>query len=173
MPLYYNNYTFFFPDMEPPVLSRVEYTDSGFPLIWQQNASITCNYLIEWLDASCRHDCPVEWIRVNAGSTNISIESGMWSMWAWKNSFSQQVSKELFVTFCTQTYLIKTFCLKKVLQCVILLYTLIIILFVFSVNFQPGVRYNFSLYSCPSSSPQLIQRWQGYMLELGKLNQTA
>ncbi|XP_017267919.1 LIF receptor subunit alpha a [Kryptolebias marmoratus] len=96
-------------DMDPPVFSRTAFTDSGFPLTWQQNASTTCSYLIEWLDASCRHDCQVEWIRVNAGSTNVSIETD---------------------------------------------------------TFQPGVRYNFSLYSCPSSSPLLIQRWQGYLQEL-------
>uniref|UniRef100_A0A8C6LZ44 LIF receptor subunit alpha a n=1 Tax=Nothobranchius furzeri TaxID=105023 RepID=A0A8C6LZ44_NOTFU len=35
-----------------------------------------------------------------------------------------------------------------------------------SENFQPGVRYNFSLYSCPSDAPELIQRWQGYTQEL-------
>lgn len=32
-------------------------------------------------------------------------------------------------------------------------------------NFQPGVRYNISLYSCSS---EMLQRWQGYMQELGK-----
>lgn len=35
-----------------------------------------------------------------------------------------------------------------------------------SANFQPGVRYNFSLYSCPSDSPELLQHWQGYSQEL-------
>ncbi|XP_032435495.1 LIF receptor subunit alpha a [Xiphophorus hellerii] len=34
------------------------------------------------------------------------------------------------------------------------------------VKFQPGVRYNFSLYECPSVSPVLIRRWQGYIQEL-------
>uniref|UniRef100_A0A3B5LKC0 Fibronectin type-III domain-containing protein n=1 Tax=Xiphophorus couchianus TaxID=32473 RepID=A0A3B5LKC0_9TELE len=35
-----------------------------------------------------------------------------------------------------------------------------------SVKFQPGVRYNFSLYESPSVSPVLIRRWQGYIQEL-------
>lgn len=35
-----------------------------------------------------------------------------------------------------------------------------------SANFQPGIRYNFSLYSCSSEATELLQRWQGYMQEL-------
>uniref|UniRef100_A0A668A2D9 LIF receptor subunit alpha a n=1 Tax=Myripristis murdjan TaxID=586833 RepID=A0A668A2D9_9TELE len=35
-----------------------------------------------------------------------------------------------------------------------------------SENFQPGVRYTLSLYSCSSEVPQLLQRWEGYMEEL-------
>ncbi|KAK5870947.1 hypothetical protein PBY51_003852 [Eleginops maclovinus] len=35
-----------------------------------------------------------------------------------------------------------------------------------SANFQPGVRYNISLYSSSSEAPELLQRWQGYMQEL-------
>uniref|UniRef100_A0A8C7ZZD4 LIF receptor subunit alpha a n=1 Tax=Oryzias sinensis TaxID=183150 RepID=A0A8C7ZZD4_9TELE len=98
-----------FIDEQPLVLSKPVFTNNGFFLFWQQNATNTCNYLVEWLDTSCEHDCPVKWIRVAAGSTNVSIESE---------------------------------------------------------NFKPGVRYNFSLYSCPSDSPQLIKRWQGYTQEL-------
>lgn len=37
-----------------------------------------------------------------------------------------------------------------------------------SANFLPGVRYNISLYCCSSETAQLLQRWQGYMQELGK-----
>ncbi|XP_024131397.1 LIF receptor subunit alpha a [Oryzias melastigma] len=98
-----------FIDEEPSALSKCVFNNSRISLFWQHSASNTCNYLVEWLDASCEHDCPVKWIRVAAGSTNLSIESE---------------------------------------------------------NFQPGVRYNFSLYSCPSDSPQLIKRWQGYTQEL-------
>ncbi|XP_029367208.1 LIF receptor subunit alpha a [Echeneis naucrates] len=35
-----------------------------------------------------------------------------------------------------------------------------------SAEFQPGVRYNLSLYSCSSEPPVLLQRWQGYTQEL-------
>ncbi|CAN9513060.1 unnamed protein product [Ophioblennius macclurei] len=35
-----------------------------------------------------------------------------------------------------------------------------------SANFQPGVRYSFSLYSCPSDFPEPLKRWQGYSQEL-------
>ncbi|XP_020503111.3 LIF receptor subunit alpha a [Labrus bergylta] len=38
--------------------------------------------------------------------------------------------------------------------------------FIESASFKPGVRYNFSLYSCSSEAPELLQRWQGYMQEL-------
>ncbi|XP_069563838.1 LIF receptor subunit alpha a [Brachyistius frenatus] len=95
--------------VDPRAVSRIVYTEKGFPLFWQSNVNTTCSYVVQWHDASCTHDCPVEWIKVAAGNTNVSIES---------------------------------------------------------VNFQPGVRYIFSLYSCPSDSPELLQHWQGYTREL-------
>ncbi|XP_068167086.1 LIF receptor subunit alpha a isoform X2 [Antennarius striatus] len=91
-------------DVEPPAVSRLT-----SPLHWQSRANATCGYVVEWHDASCMWDCPVDWIKVAPGSNNVSIES---------------------------------------------------------VNFQQGVRYNFSLYSCSSEALELLQRWQGYMLEL-------
>ncbi|XP_038163981.1 leukemia inhibitory factor receptor-like [Cyprinodon tularosa] len=94
---------------EPSALEKTVYTSSGFPLSWQHNSNSTCSYLVEWCDAFCMHDCPVDWIRLDAGKTNVSIQSA---------------------------------------------------------NFQPGVRYNFSLYSCPSDFPVLMRRWIGYMQEL-------
>ncbi|KAM6931118.1 LIF receptor subunit alpha a [Xenentodon cancila] len=96
-------------DVEPPILPKAVYTNSGFSLSWQRNDSSSCSYVVEWHNASCASNCPVDWLRVAAGSTNVSIESA---------------------------------------------------------NFQPGVRYNFYLYSCPSDSLQLMERWQGYMQEL-------
>uniref|UniRef100_A0A3Q3M897 LIF receptor subunit alpha a n=1 Tax=Mastacembelus armatus TaxID=205130 RepID=A0A3Q3M897_9TELE len=96
-------------DVDPPAVSRAVYLDRGFPLSWQSNANATCGYVVEWYDATCVWDCHVEWMKVAAGNTNVSMESE---------------------------------------------------------NFQPGVRYNFSLYSCSSEAPELLQRWQGYMQEL-------
>ncbi|XP_037633026.1 LIF receptor subunit alpha a [Sebastes umbrosus] len=96
-------------DVEPHAVSRAVYTDSGFPLFWQSDANATCAYVVEWYDASCKRDCPVDWIKVAAGNTNISIESA---------------------------------------------------------DFQPGVRYNISLYSSSSEASELLQHWQGYMQEL-------
>ncbi|CAL1615694.1 unnamed protein product [Knipowitschia caucasica] len=32
--------------------------------------------------------------------------------------------------------------------------------------FEPGVKYSFSLYHCPSEAPELLKQWQGYMREL-------
>lgn len=34
--------------------------------------------------------------------------------------------------------------------------------------FQPGVRYNLSLYSCSSDTRELLKCWQGYSQELGR-----
>ncbi|XP_071393652.1 LIF receptor subunit alpha a [Centroberyx affinis] len=95
-------------DVEPAV-SRAVYMDGGFPLSWQSDANASCGYVVEWHDASCLQDCPVEWTKVAADNTNVSAQSG---------------------------------------------------------TFQPGVRYTFSLYSCSSEAPELLQRWQGYMQEL-------
>nr|XP_046243813.1 LIF receptor subunit alpha a [Scatophagus argus]XP_046243814.1 LIF receptor subunit alpha a [Scatophagus argus]XP_046243815.1 LIF receptor subunit alpha a [Scatophagus argus] len=94
-------------EVEPLAVSRVVYMNSGFPLFWKSDANATCGYVVEWYEASCTLDCPVEWIKVAAGNNNVSAQSA---------------------------------------------------------NFQPGVRYNFSLYSCSSGPP--LQRWQGYMQEL-------
>ncbi|XP_044053855.1 LIF receptor subunit alpha a isoform X2 [Siniperca chuatsi] len=85
------------------------YADGGFPLFWQGDANATCGYVVEWHDSSCMWDCAVDWVKVAAGNTNVSIESA---------------------------------------------------------NFQQGVRYSFSLYSCSSEAPELLQRWQGYTQEL-------
>ncbi|XP_014851389.1 PREDICTED: leukemia inhibitory factor receptor-like isoform X2 [Poecilia mexicana] len=92
-------------------LAQTTYTSSGFSLSWQHNDNRTCSYLVEWCEAVCTPDCTVDWIRLDAGSTHVSIKDSI-------------------------------------------------------VKFQPGVRYNFSVYECPSTSPVLIQRWQGYIQEL-------
>lgn len=63
--------------MEPLTASRAVYVDGGFPLFWQSDVNATCGYVVEWHDASCMSDCPVEWIKVAAGNTNVSVESGM------------------------------------------------------------------------------------------------
>ncbi|XP_059192814.1 LIF receptor subunit alpha a [Centropristis striata] len=96
-------------DVEPRTVSTAVYTDRGFPLFWQSDANTTCAYVVEWYEAFCKRNCPVEWIHVAAGNTNVSIESA---------------------------------------------------------NFEPGVRYNISLYSSCSQAPELLQQWQGYMQEL-------
>lgn len=96
-------------DAEPLAVSRAFYSKQGFDLFWQSDVNATSGYVVEWHDASCMRDCPVEWTKVAAGNTNTSIES---------------------------------------------------------VNFQPGVRYDISVYSCSSEAPVLLQRWQGYMQEL-------
>ncbi|KAK1892903.1 Leukemia inhibitory factor receptor [Dissostichus eleginoides] len=95
------------------VMATAVYTDSGFFLFWQSDVNTTCAYVVEWHNASCKWNCPVDWIKVAPGNTNVSIESA---------------------------------------------------------NFQPGVRYDFSLYSSSSEAPELLQRWQGYMQELANLS---
>uniref|UniRef100_A0A3B5LL08 Fibronectin type-III domain-containing protein n=1 Tax=Xiphophorus couchianus TaxID=32473 RepID=A0A3B5LL08_9TELE len=92
-------------------LAQTIYTSSGFPLSWQHSDNSTGGYLVEWCEAVCTSDCAVDWIRLDAGSTHVSIKDSI-------------------------------------------------------VKFQPGVRYNFSLYESPSVSPVLIRRWQGYIQEL-------
>ncbi|GAA6227437.1 leukemia inhibitory factor receptor-like [Lates japonicus] len=96
-------------DVEPRAVPRAVFVDGGFPLFWQSDANTTCGYVVEWNDAFCTQNCPVEWIKVAAGNANVTVESA---------------------------------------------------------NFQQGVRYNFSLYSCSSEAPELLRRWQGYMHEL-------
>ncbi|XP_035999786.1 LIF receptor subunit alpha a [Fundulus heteroclitus] len=97
-----------FRDVEPPALAQAAHNSSGFSLSWQQNAGSTCSYVVEWCETLCLN-CSVDWIRLDAGNTNVSIPSA---------------------------------------------------------NLLPGVRYNFSLYGCPSDFPVLMQRWQGYKEEL-------
>ncbi|XP_039659196.1 LOW QUALITY PROTEIN: leukemia inhibitory factor receptor-like [Perca fluviatilis] len=62
-------------DVEPFTVSRAVYTDRGFPLFWQRNPNDTCAYVVEWYEASCKWDCPVEWIKLAAGNTNVTIKS--------------------------------------------------------------------------------------------------
>lgn len=67
----------FFSDTELIVVSRAVYMDGGFPLLWPSDANATCGYMVEWYDASCTKNCPVEWIKVAAGNNNLSIDSGI------------------------------------------------------------------------------------------------
>ncbi|AWP07364.1 putative leukemia inhibitory factor receptor-like [Scophthalmus maximus] len=96
-------------DAEPCAVSRAVYTESGFSLLWPSDPNATCGYVVEWHEAICSRNCPVDWIKVAAGNTNVSVESD---------------------------------------------------------NFQLGVRYNFSLYSCSTERLELLQCWQGYVQEL-------
>ncbi|XP_016898403.1 leukemia inhibitory factor receptor-like isoform X2 [Cynoglossus semilaevis] len=90
-------------------VSRTVYENSGFRLSWQSDANTTSDYVVEWHDSACSRNCPVEWIKVLTGITNVTVDSP---------------------------------------------------------NFQPGVRYTFSLYSFSSEGRQLLQRWQGFVQEL-------
>lgn len=65
-----------FPDKDSIVASRAVYADGSFPLSWQSSENATCGYVVEWHDASCTVNCPVEWIKVAPGSSNASIQSG-------------------------------------------------------------------------------------------------
>ncbi|XP_056152729.1 LIF receptor subunit alpha a [Lampris incognitus] len=96
-------------NIEPPFVSRAVFLDGGFPLSWQSNTNASCGYVVEWRDASCLQDCSVDWTKVPAENTTISLRSG---------------------------------------------------------NFEQGVRYTFTLYSCSSKAPELMHHWQGYMQEM-------
>lgn len=64
-----------FPDVEPLAVSKIDYVNGGFPLFWQSDANTTCGYVVEWNDAFCMQQCPVEWIKLAAGDTNVTVES--------------------------------------------------------------------------------------------------
>lgn len=76
-------------------VSRVVYMDGGFPLSWQSNANATCGYVVEWQDALCIGDCPVEWIKLGPGNTNVSIESANFQPGVRYNIFLYSCSSEL------------------------------------------------------------------------------
>uniref|UniRef100_A0A4W6C5R5 LIF receptor subunit alpha a n=1 Tax=Lates calcarifer TaxID=8187 RepID=A0A4W6C5R5_LATCA len=63
-------------DVEPQAVPRAVFVDGGFPLFWQSDANTTFGYVVEWNDAFCTQNCPVEWIKVAAGNTNVTVESG-------------------------------------------------------------------------------------------------
>ncbi|KAL6113967.1 lifr [Pungitius sinensis] len=62
-------------DVEPSSVSRLVYTNGGFPLSWQQDDNATCAYVVEWYNAVCSPNCPVGWIKLAAGTTTVSVES--------------------------------------------------------------------------------------------------
>lgn len=133
--------------------------------------------MVEWHDSSCLQDCPVEWTKVKAGNTNVSIESGKPSL------ACPFIQKGLIVQWKESHYLLGPISITHINYCLsITQITHICKFFIFfwkyvindsfclchSGIFQPGVRYTFSLYSCSSEAPELLQQWQGYMQELGK-----
>ncbi|XP_011613799.2 LIF receptor subunit alpha a [Takifugu rubripes] len=60
---------------EPIAVSRAVFLDGGFSLSWEREDNSTCDYVVEWYDASCRKDCPLDWIKVAAPNNFSSIES--------------------------------------------------------------------------------------------------
>lgn len=68
---------YIFPEHEPIAVSRAVFVDGGFSLSWEREDNSTCDYVVEWYDASCRKDCPLDWIKVAAPNNFSSIESGM------------------------------------------------------------------------------------------------
>lgn len=68
---------YIFPEHEPIAASRAVFVDGGFSLSWEREDNSTCDYVVEWYDASCRKDCPLDWIKVAAPNNFSSIESGM------------------------------------------------------------------------------------------------
>ncbi|KAG7281493.1 hypothetical protein CRUP_012436 [Coryphaenoides rupestris] len=61
-------------DVEPPAVSRVAGTaGGGLHLSWASDANASSGYVVEWRDACCLHDCPVGWIKMATGTTNVSI----------------------------------------------------------------------------------------------------
>lgn len=50
--------------------------DGGFSLSWEREDNSSCDYVVEWYDAYCRKDCPLDWTKV-AAPNNFSVESGM------------------------------------------------------------------------------------------------
>ncbi|KAM8886458.1 LIF receptor subunit alpha a isoform 1-T2 [Spinachia spinachia] len=62
-------------DVEPSFVSRVVYTNGGFPLSWQRDENATCAYVVEWYNAVCSWNCPVGWIKLAPGNNTVSVES--------------------------------------------------------------------------------------------------
>nr|XP_040051943.1 LIF receptor subunit alpha a [Gasterosteus aculeatus aculeatus] len=64
-------------DVEPRSVSRVFYTDGGFPLSWERDDNATGAYVVDWYNAVCSSlkNCPVGWIKLAAGNTSVSVES--------------------------------------------------------------------------------------------------
>lgn len=94
-------------DTELPV-SRTVFGEGGFPLSWPAQPNASCDYVVQWHNATCSQGCEVDWTRVPLGASDALVQSE---------------------------------------------------------HFLAGVRYIFSLYSCPSEAPELQQRWEGYVLE--------
>uniref|UniRef100_A0A3B3ZZH4 Fibronectin type-III domain-containing protein n=1 Tax=Periophthalmus magnuspinnatus TaxID=409849 RepID=A0A3B3ZZH4_9GOBI len=62
-------------DLDSEAITKVDFREGAFPLSWQSDANSSCGYIVEWYEASCQRDCPVEWIKVGEEITNVSIKS--------------------------------------------------------------------------------------------------
>ncbi|KAK7933522.1 hypothetical protein WMY93_004418 [Mugilogobius chulae] len=56
-------------------ITKVDFREGAFPLSWESDANSSCGYVVEWHEASCLRDCPVEWIQVGEENTNVSVKS--------------------------------------------------------------------------------------------------
>ncbi|KAJ0067917.1 hypothetical protein NL108_011703, partial [Boleophthalmus pectinirostris] len=62
-------------DLDPEAITKADFREGAFPLSWQSDANSSCGYVVEWYEASCQRNCPVEWIKVGEEITNVSIKS--------------------------------------------------------------------------------------------------
>ncbi|XP_062410049.1 leukemia inhibitory factor receptor-like isoform X2 [Sardina pilchardus] len=88
--------------------TRVNGSNGGVELTWDSTPGASCGYVVDWYPVGSQDKCDIQWIKIPAGQTNATINSGL----------------------------------------------------------KDGVRYTFSLYSCTSNAPKLLQRWEGYGQEL-------
>ncbi|XP_053725931.1 LIF receptor subunit alpha a isoform X2 [Synchiropus splendidus] len=62
-------------DRKLMTVSKAVYMDGGFPLLWLNDTNSSCGYVVEWYDSLCQLDCPLEWMKVTTGTTNVSLVS--------------------------------------------------------------------------------------------------
>lgn len=56
---------------------RVNSRDGSLELTWAPSLRASCGYVVDWYPMGRQNMCDVDWIKIPAGSTNVTIKSGL------------------------------------------------------------------------------------------------
>ncbi|KAM4579157.1 leukemia inhibitory factor receptor [Fundulus diaphanus] len=124
----------------PPLKKRLSGTlAGGFRLWWDEQASVTRGYTVEWCTVGSTESCTLQWIKVPEGNNTLLLPAG-------------KLFCSFYVFLFLQTWMFINFSVL-----------------LFTGHFKPGFRYSFYIYGCTEQGDKLLEIQTGYTQELSSV----